>query len=258
MPAMGDAEASRIGLLSAPAMERALTQVMGSPPGTRFEVRGLYRLEEVYDESYVFVDLVEAQRLFRMRGHVTGIDVRLGDIENAERVRDQLAAQLDPEIYRVLTWYDLQKSLYDVMQLEKWGALVILALIVVVAAFNIVGSLTMTVVEKRRDIGVLKAMGVSRADIRRIFLLEGLLIGGVGVGVGLVLGVGLALLQLKFHLVPLAGAESFLIDAYPVAIEPRDVALVAVVGLVLCMLAAWYPASRAARVEPAAAVSLDL
>ena len=127
----------------------------------------------------------------------------------------------------------------------------------IVAAFNIVGSLTMVVIEKRRDVGVLQAMGVSQSNIRRIFLLEGALIGTVGTGLGLVLGLGLALLQQRYELVPMAQAESFLIDAYPVAIQPLDVILVSVVAFGLCVLASLYPAARAAAIEPARAVQMD-
>ena len=156
--------------------------------------------------------------------------------------------------FEVLTWYDLQKALYDVMRLEKWGASLILALIIIVAAFNIVGSLTMVVIEKRRDLGVLQAMGVSRRNVRRIFLLEGLFIGGIGSGFGLVLGLALCFLQKEFALVPLASAESFIIDAYPVSVELFDIAVIVTIALTLCVLAALYPAARAASVQPAVAV----
>jgi lipoprotein-releasing system permease protein len=192
-----------------------------------------------------------------MNGRVSGVELRLDDLDRAEAVKQTLQASLDPERFEVLTWYDLQRSLYDVMVLEKWGASAILLLIVVVAAFNIVGSLTMVVIEKRRDIGVLQAMGVSRRNIRRIFLIEGLLIGGVGAGVGLVLGLTAALLQQHFGLVPLLNAESFLLNAYPVSIHVPDVALIVVVSVVLCALAAVYPATRAAAIEPAHAVQVD-
>ena len=257
LPGTGEYEGSRAGLLSAPAIEAMLTNPFAAPGLARFEVRGLYELEDLYDESHVFVGIEEAQRLFRMGGRVTGLELRLDDLERADAVKAALQARLDAGRFEVLTWYDLQKSLYDVMQLEKWAASLILLLIVVVAAFNIVGSLTMVVVEKRRDVGVLQAMGVSRRDVRRIFLLEGLLIGGIGAGVGLALGLGLAFLQERFGLVPLAEAESFMIDAYPVAVQATDVGLVVAVAVGLCVLASVYPARRAAAIEPAQAVQLE-
>jgi len=250
--------ASRIGLLSAPAIEQTLTQIFGVPPVRRYEVRGLFEMQAAYDQSHVFVSLDEAQRLFQTSSRVTGIDVRLDNLDRAGEVKAQLQARLDASRFEVQTWYDLQKSLYDVMRLEKWVASAILMLIVVVAAFNIIGSLTMVVIEKRRDVGVLRAMGVSKSNIRRIFLTEGALIGAVGTGCGLVLGLGLALLQKHFNLVPMAQAESFMIDAYPIAIRPMDVFLVATVSFALCVLAALYPASRASAIEPARAVHLDV
>ena len=246
---------TQVSLLSAPALERALVAYpFGLPSQQGFDVRGIYELEPAYDESHVFVGLEEGQRLFRMAGRVSGIDLRLSDLDDASEVQARLRQRLDPDRFAVRTWYDLQASLYGVMRLEKWAASAILLLIVVVAAFNIVGALTMTVIEKRRDLGVLQAMGASRSDIRRIFLLEGLLVGGVGTGIGLVLGLAICWVQATFELVPLAEAGSFVIDSYPVAVRPLDVAVVVVVAVGLCALAAFYPATRAAQTEPARAV----
>jgi len=256
-PATDERAGDTVGLLSAQGIERMLTQPFSVPQVRPFELRGLYRLQGAYDESHLFIGLTEAQQLFRMGTRVTGVELRLDAIDRSDRVQQELQAVLDGDRFEVLTWYDLQRSLYDVMQLEKWGATLILFLIVVVAAFNIVGSLTMIVIEKQRDVGVLQAMGVSRKDIRRIFLLEGGLIGGVGVGAGFVLGLTLAWLQDAYGLVPLAGAEAFLIDAYPIAVQASDLVLIGGGAFLLCLLAAVYPASRAAAVEPARAVQVE-
>lgn len=258
LPASQTEPASQVALLSAPALEQLLTQPLAPPPLVRFEVRGLYQLASGYDESHVFVALEEAQRLFRLEDRVDGIALRLNDVSRAAAFKAHLAQQLDTTRYRVQTWYDLQRGLYDVMRLEKWGASLILALIVVVAAFSVVGALTMVVIEKRRDIGVLQAMGLSRKQVRQVFLLAGLLIGVAGAGLGLLLGVGLALLQQRFQLVPLPGAEAFLIHAYPVTIEVADLVGITLAALGLCLLAACYPAARAAAIEPAQAVQLDI
>ncbi len=251
-------DGSRVTLLSAQALERALQLYpFGLPDQRAFVVRGTFALEPTYDESHVFVALDEAQRLFGMPGRVSGLDLRLADLDaagpTAARLQDRLDAAY-PGRFRVQTWYDLQGSLYSVMRLEKWAASAILALIIVVAAFNIVGALTMIVIEKRRDLGALQAMGASRRDVRRIFLLEGLLVGGVGAGIGLAVGLSVSLAQQAFGLVKLAEAGSFVIDAYPVAIRPLDVGLVVLVAVGLCALAAVYPASRAAAIDPARAV----
>ena len=248
---------NRIALLSAPAIERMLRNPLLGPPLTWFDLRGLFELDAVYDENHVFIALEEAQRLMDMEHRVTGIELRLANLDEAEGVKRLLAAQLNPDRYDVVTWYDLRKSLYDVMRLEKWGASLILILIIVVAAFNVIGALTMIVIEKRRDVGVLQAMGVSRRGIRRIFMLEGLVVGGFGTALGLVIGLGLALLQQRFELVALGGAESFLIDAYPVSIQVLDLVVISGSAIALCVAAALYPASRAASIQPADAVRVQ-
>lgn len=253
-PGLAGAPGSRITLLSAPGLERLLTQPLGLPPQQPFDVRGIYELQPQYDQTHVFIGIEEAQRLFRMPDQLSGIELRLRNLDNASAVQAELRRHLDPEVYRVSTWYDLQRALYDVMRLEKWGATFILMLIVVVAAFNIVGSLTMIVIEKRRDLGVLRAMGATRKDIRQIFMLEGLLIGLFGAGFGLIVGLGLAFLQQTTGLVPLGEAEAFIISSYPVSIRFLDISVIVVVSVLLCILAAIYPASRAASVEPALAV----
>ena len=255
---VGAVPGSRVSLLSATALQRAIgLYPFGLPDQRAFEVQGTFSLEPTYDESHVFVSLGEAQRLFQMAGRVTGIDLRLQDLDDAEAVKTRLQARLDaafPGQFAVRTWYDLQGSLYTVMRLEKWAASAILALIIVVAAFNIVGALTMIVIEKRRDLGVLQAMGARRRDIRRIFLMEGLLVGGVGAGIGLALGLTISVVQKVFGVVKLAEAGSFVIDAYPVAIRPFDIGLVLVIAVGLCVLASVYPAARASQIDPARAV----
>jgi len=247
-----------VSLLSAHGLERMLTRGIGFPTFSTFEVRGLYSISSAFDENFVFVDLAEAQRLLRLDDQVVGIDIRLANLDDADAVKTELTRKLDigrhTGRYKVLTWFDLQRSLYEVMRLEKWGASAVLALIILVAAFNLIGSLTMVVIEKRRDLAVLRALGVSRAGIRKIFLIEGLLIAAIGSGVGLTVGLGLSVLQKKYGLVHLFRSESFVIDAYPVSIEGFDIAVVIVIVFVLCSLAALYPAIRAAAVEPAAAV----
>ncbi len=256
-PASPGQPASRIALVSAPAIERMFTRVLSGSPLQQFEVRGLFELQTVFDESYVEIHIDEARRLFDRPDGLSGVDVRLASLEDADRVKAFLEQHLDPEQFTVQTWYDLQRPLYDVMQLEKYGALIVLMLIVLVAAFNIVGSLTMIVIEKRRDVGALRAMGVTKRDIKRIFLIEGLLIGVAGSGAGVLLGVAVSLAQKQFGIVKLADAGSFLIDAYPVAVRATDVTLIGILALGLCVLAAWYPAARAAAIHPAEAVAMS-
>ena len=253
-----DMAASRVQLLSAPGIERMMNSIFSTSPASVYDVRGWYDMNTVpeYDETNVFIDLTEAQRLFRMPDEVSGIELRLEDSRLASQVKAEIQTVLSSDEFDVLTWYDIRKELYDVMQLEKWGASLIIALIIVIAAFNIVGSLTMVVMEKRYDIGVLMSMGVSKEDVRRIFLLQGAIIGIAGTGVGLVTGLGLCLLQQQFGLVPLIGSDSFILDAYPVSIQFLDISIIVVITISLCLLAALYPAHRAAAIRPAEAVQI--
>ncbi len=250
MSRYGFSTGDEIALLSASGMRRAITQ-FSAPRVSRFQVRGNYNIQQIIDDDITYIDLGAAQRLFNMQNEITGFDLQLTDTDKAEDVKAGLAELLGDE-YRILTWYDLQKPLYDVMYLEKWGSYFILMIIVLVAALNIVGSLTMIVIQKKRDIGVLKSMGMTAANIRKIFISQGLQIGLIGCGIGGSLGIFVAWLQKEYGLVKLT--SSFIIDAYPISILPLDIILVVSGSLVLCMLASWYPAVRAASIEPADAV----
>ena len=239
-----------IALLSPSGMRRALTQ-FSVPRVSRFSVRGSYTIQQIIDDEVVYADLQAAQRLFNMRNEVTGFDLQLKDLERAEIVKADLSRKLGDQ-YSVQSWYDLQKPLYDVMYIEKWGSYFILMIIVLVAALNIVGSLTMIVIQKKKDIGVLLAMGMTPKTIKKIFISQGLQIGLIGCGIGGVLGIAISLAQKEYGLLKLT--SSFIIDAYPVMIQPLDILLVAGGSLLLCIAASWYPALRASTVQPADAV----
>lgn len=239
-----------IAMLSPSGMRRALTQ-FSAPRVSRFEVRNSYDTHQIIEGDVAYIDIVAAQRLFNMRNEITGFDIQLTDTDRAESVKADLQEILGPE-YTIETWYDLQKPLYDVMYLEKWGSYFILMIIVLVAVLNIVGSLTMIVIQKKRDIGVLISMGMTPKKIKKIFQSQGLQIGLIGCGIGGVIGILLTLAQQEFGLVKLS--SSFIIDAYPVAIQISDIVIVLIGTMLLCLLASWYPAARAAAVEPADAV----
>ena len=209
MGLMPSTEASEALLFSAQGIAETLTRVFSPPTSRRFRVQGLYQIEETYDDTHVYIGIREAQRLFHMNQEVTGVELRVKNLEEADMVREHLETR-DPKRLKIQTWYDLQRSLYDVMRLEKWGASLILILICIIAAFNIVGSLTMVVIEKRRDIGILQALGAPPRDIRNIFLLQGSLIGFLGTGIGFLVGLGIVLSQKHFEIIPLLGSESFI------------------------------------------------
>jgi len=237
-------------MLSPSGMRRSLTQ-FSAPRASRFTVRSSYNIHQIVDTDIVYVDIAAAQRLFNMPNTVSGFDVKLTDTDIADVVKQDLASDLGGD-YKISTWYDLQKPLYDVMYLEKWGSYFILMIIVLVAALNIVGSLTMIVLQKKQDIGVLMSMGMTKKKIKKIFRNQGLYIGLIGSGIGGVVGLLITFAQKEFSLVKLS--SSFIIDAYPVAIQISDIILVLLGTMTLCLLASWYPALRASNVQPADAV----
>jgi lipoprotein-releasing system permease protein len=147
--------------------------------------------------------------------------------------------------YKVQTRYEQNKSLYAVMRTEKWIIYAILSLILVVAAFNMIGALTMIVLEKKKDISVLHALGADKSLIQKIFISEGLLLAGIGGGIGLLLALGLALAQIYFKLIPLQGG-SFLIDYFPVKLNPADFVLVIITVIIIALIASYIPARKAA------------
>jgi len=239
-----------LAMLSPTGMRRALTQ-FSAPRASRFEVRGTINTIQIVDGDVAYIDMAAAQRLFNMRNEITGFDLKLLDTDRAHIVKDELLATLGPD-YEIQTWYDLQKPLYDVMYLEKWGSYFILMIIVFVAILNIIGSLTMIVIQKKRDIGVLISMGMTPKKIRKIFRSQGLQIGVIGCGLGGFIGIALTYAQQEFSLVKLS--SSFIIDAYPVSIHFSDIAVILTGTMLLCLLASWYPASRASSIQPADAV----
>jgi lipoprotein-releasing system permease protein len=242
-----------IALLSATGMRRALTQ-FSAPRINRFSVRGTYSMQQIADNDQVYIDLVAAQRLFNARNRISGYDIRLADTDAAESVKLNLERVIGPD-YKISTWYDLQKPLYDVMYLEKWGSYFILMIIVLVAVLNIVGSLTMIVIQKQRDIGILISMGMSKSDIKKIFRSQGLYIGLIGCGFGGAIGLLLTWLQYEYGLLKLSSA--FIIDAYPVSVNTFDIGIILFGSMFLCLAASWYPSIRASKVQPADAIRYE-
>ena len=148
--------------------------------------------------------------------------------------------------YLVQTRYEQNRSLYSIMQVEKWVIYAVLSLILIVAAFNMIGALTMLVLEKKQDISVLHALGAGQSFIQRIFLSEGLLLAVIGGGAGMLLALSLALIQINFKVIPLQGG-SFLIDYFPVKLALADFLLVGFTVLTIALVASWIPARKAAR-----------
>lgn len=222
------------------------------PRADRFIVTGVFEtgLYE-YDNSYIYVELREAQRFAGLGDDVTGIEVRTPDRWMAPDVSEALRNSLGA--VRTEDWQEQNKPLFQALKLEKLGMGVILLLIVIVAAFNIVSTLTMVVSDKTREIGILRAMGLPARSIRRIFLFQGTVVGAVGTFGGVALGLFVALLLEKYRVITLDPSVYF-IDHLPVLTEPLDVLLIAVSSLIISALATLYPASQAAKLYPVDAI----
>jgi lipoprotein-releasing system permease protein len=201
-----------------------------------------------YDAAVVFMSLAGAQRLLGMERQATGIEVRLADVYQAKAVAATLAEQLDYPFW-TRDWIQMNRNLFSMLTLQKRVMFIILILIVLVAAFNIASALIMMVMEKTRDIAILKTMGATNGSIRKIFVFKGLLIGLMGVLMGVVGGVGLSWLLQRYHFIHLPGDVYFL-TTLPVHLNPVDIAVIIAATLLICLLATLYPARQAARYKP--------
>jgi len=219
----------------------------------KYEVTGIFETGMYeYDDKYVIMALPAAQDLAQLGSAVTGIEVKTGDRWEAPRVARLIADTLGFP-YRTEDWQQQNSSLFQALKLEKLGMTVILLLIVLVAAFNIVSTLTMVVTDKTREIGILKTMGMSARSVKRIFFAQGIVIGLVGTLSGLVLGLVAALAVDRLRLIPLDPSVYF-IDHLPIDTRPLDVALIVVASLAIAAVATLYPAGQAARLYPVEAI----
>ena len=226
---------------------------MPSPNIRRYEVTGIFETGMYeYDNAYVILSLQAAQDLAQLGEKVTGIEVKTEDRWQAPGVARALADSLGFP-YRTEDWQQQNSSLFQALKLEKLGMTVILLLIVIVAAFNIVSTLTMVVTDKTREIGILKTMGMSTRSIRSIFFTQGIVIGLVGTLSGLVLGLIVAVAVDRYHLIRLDPSVYF-IDHLPIETRILDVALIVLASLAIAALATLYPARQAARLYPVEAI----
>lgn len=242
-----------ITVVSPVGIERSIASYT-LPPMQKLIIAGIYESRNNnYDASFIFTDLATASRILGYRGTFQGYDIILHDRDDAETVKQELASVLNVNNYQVQTWYDFHKQLYSVMQIERWAAYLILSLIIAVAAFNILASLTMSVIEKRRDIGILRAMGLSEKSIVKLFLNEGLIIGLIGTFSGFALGLLVYWLQVTFNLYPLNPLQ-YRIDSLPMELRLYDFLAVGGASMLLSLLASLYPAKRASKINPIEAI----
>jgi lipoprotein-releasing system permease protein len=201
-----------------------------------------------YDEGLMMMSLTDAQSFFGLGNRATGIEVRVQDVYAAQTIARRLEATLGFP-YKARDWTESQRNLFAALALEKTVYFIVLLLIILVAAFNIVATLIMVVMEKRKDIAVLKSMGASSHSIARIFIYKGLIIGVVGTLLGTVLGYGGCWLLDHYHFIELP-KDVFYVSTLPVKIYPKNFVMVAAASIVICLLATIYPARQAATLAP--------
>lgn len=205
-----------------------------------------------FDNTLVYASLAQVQEYLGLGDKVTGLEVRVRDIYQADRIGAAIEAKLGPS-YQTRDWMRLNRSLFAALKLEKIAMFIILTLIVLVAAFNITSTLIMLVMEKTKDIAILKSMGATRASIMKIFMLEGVIIGAIGTTLGLALGFVLTGLLKRYEFIKLP-SDVYYISTLPVKIETLDVALIAGATLLISFLATLYPSWQAARLDPVEAI----
>src|SRR5205823_12225670 len=226
------------------------------PKYRRYEVTGVFETGmDDYDNSYVVMSRAGAQDFAGLGAAVTGLEVRLEHPEKANAFAQQLETQLGYP-YRALDWQLQNRGLFSALKLEKLAMGFVVFLICVVAAFNVVGTLTMVVRDKTREIGILLAMGMPRGRIRRVFIIQGIFIGLAGTILGAVLGLVLGSSVNSGHLIPIDPSIYF-IDHLPVLTNPLDAAVVVAASLVIATLAPLYPSVQAARMDPVRAIRYE-
>jgi len=223
------------------------------PSMKQFVVKGLFESGiHDYDGSFAYVNIIDAQKILRMGDAITGIEVRVDDIDLARKIAEKIVNAIGFP-YWTRDWTQMNKNLFSALKLEKTVMFIILTLIVLVAAFNIASTLIMMVMEKTRDIAILKAMGATDKSIRKIFVFKGMIIGSVGTSLGVCAGYFLCKLLEKYKFIDLPG-DVYYITTLPVRLIGFDVLMIASAALVICFLATLYPAHQASKLNPVEAI----
>jgi lipoprotein-releasing system permease protein len=232
------------------------TPIGAIPRVQNFKIIGVFKSGMYeFDANLVYMELGQAQKFFEMGQGVSGIEVNLADIYSAPKLGFRIESVLGTPFW-TRTWKEMYRNLFSALKLEKIAMFVILTFIVLVAAFNIIIALIMLVMEKSRDIAILKALGATSDRIMRIFVVQGMLVGIVGTLLGAVAGIAGAAVLARYPIIELP-EEIYTIPTLPISLEATDIVIICGVALGICFLATIYPSLRAARLEPVEALRYE-
>ena len=201
---------------------------------------GIFAIQQDFDSRYIIVPIDFARDLLDYSNEVSAIELKLDPVFNKDKIQEEIKKHLGTG-YEVKNRFEQQELLYKIMKSEKWAIFLILTFILIIASFNVIGSLTMLIIEKKKDIDTLRSLGTSLSVLRKIFLFEGWMISILGAILGLMTGTIICWIQQHFGLIKIQGSDSFVIDTYPVNIELPDFIYVFLTVLFIGYLAAWYP-----------------
>ena len=205
-------------------------------PGALFQVK-----QSKYDQGYIITSIDFARRIFNRQGEITSLELRMKPGVDIDNAKEEIQAMLGDK-YKVLDRYEQQADTFNIMRIEKLFAYVFLTFILMVACFNIIGSLSMLIIDKKNDVITLRNLGATDGQIRRIFLFEGRMISAAGAVIGIVLGLILCWLQQTYGLVQLGDqAGNFVVNAYPISVHPEDILLIFLTVILAGWLSVWYP-----------------
>ena len=211
-------------------------------PGALFQVK-----QSKYDQGYIITSIDFARRIFNRQGEVTSLELRMKPGVDIDNAKEEIQAMLGDK-YKVLDRYEQQADTFNIMRIEKLFAYVFLTFILMVACFNIIGSLSMLIIDKKNDVITLRNLGATDGQIRRIFLFEGRMISAAGAVIGIVLGLILCWLQQTYGLVQLGDqAGNFVVNAYPISVHPEDILLIFLTVILVGWLSVWYPVRHMSR-----------
>jgi lipoprotein-releasing system permease protein len=224
------------------------------PTMRRFVVTGFFESGMYdYDQTFAYINIRDAQKMMRLGDSVTGLDVRVSDLYAAPSIAKNIAGDLGFPYY-TRNWMQMNRNLFKALKLERRVMFIILTLIILVAAFNIASSLIMMVMGKTRDIAIIKAMGATERSVKKIFVLNGIVIGAIGTLIGLGLGLLICTLLKHYNIHELTGDIYYFTTRLPVRLEFIDVASIIAAALLICFLATLYPARQAAKLNPVEAI----